>query len=314
MALLSPSPQVSYCPALSSLVCFCLRIGFLEAEAAAMAQASIDSCSRNLGVLSIGRATHVAYARGLFLAIKQYSSTAFELCTRIGLNFYRLANECNGRIFMHFLCDAALVEVFHAACCCNGADLVGKSEKFLYKFSLALIKFANRRGRLLSSSDNDSFFRNLAEYGRGLTDARSVEEVIRKAKSIKYAPARRLQPQPAATLTHRPLPTCRLFRRTLADYGTDRRELPLGDDVLPQPMDVVWLPCVDMTPPQLGNPPLVLLLAGIVATHPLAESDKDAFGQAVAPQNAAAAAAAAAAARDSVCLIGTGLGDMLMRK
>jgi hypothetical protein len=79
-------------------------------------------------------------------------------------------------------------------------------------------------------------------------------------------------------------------------------------------MDVVWLPCVDMTPPQLGNSPRVLLLAGIVAAHPLAESDKDAFGQAVAPQNAAAAAAAAAAARDIVCLIGTGLGDMLMRK
>ncbi len=41
----------------------------------------------------------------------RFSATAFEHCTRISLNFYRLANECNGRIFMHFLSDAALVEV-----------------------------------------------------------------------------------------------------------------------------------------------------------------------------------------------------------
>ena len=103
-----------------------------------------------------------------YLAVKQFSSTAFQLCTRIGLNFYRLANECNGRIFMHFLSDAALVEVIHAACLCSGGDRARKAETFLYKFTLALLKFANRRGRLLSSTDNDSFFRNLQDYGRSL--------------------------------------------------------------------------------------------------------------------------------------------------
>ncbi len=84
------APQVSYCPALSSLVCFCLRVGFLEGEptatiylvlnrkslmsageTAAIVQASIDSCAHDLGVLSIGRASHVAFARGLYLAIRQ---------------------------------------------------------------------------------------------------------------------------------------------------------------------------------------------------------------------------------------------------
>ena len=39
-------PQVSYCPALTSLVCFLLRVGFLEGETAAMVQASIDRCAR----------------------------------------------------------------------------------------------------------------------------------------------------------------------------------------------------------------------------------------------------------------------------
>jgi hypothetical protein len=43
--------------------------------------------------------------------VKQFSKTAFALCARLHVNFYRLANECNGRIFMHFLSDAALVEV-----------------------------------------------------------------------------------------------------------------------------------------------------------------------------------------------------------
>jgi hypothetical protein len=167
--------QVSYCPALSSLVCFCLRIGFLEGETAAIAQAGIDNCSKSLGVLSIGRASHVSFARGLYLAVKQFSSTAFELCSRIRLNFYRLANECNGRIFMHFLSDAALVEVFHAACLFSGGDRAGKAETFLYKFTLALLKFANRRGRLLSSTDNDSFFRNLQDYGRSLVSISDVQ-------------------------------------------------------------------------------------------------------------------------------------------
>ncbi len=68
-------------------------------------------CSAGVGVLSIGRASHVAFARGLHLAVKQFSKTAFALCARLHVNFYRLANECNGRIFMHFLSDAALVEV-----------------------------------------------------------------------------------------------------------------------------------------------------------------------------------------------------------
>ncbi len=150
-----------------------------------MAQAGINSCAHDLGVLSIGRASHVSFARGLYLAIRQFSTTAFEHCTRIGLNFYRLANECNGRIFMHFLSDAALVEVFHTACSCHDADIAGKSEKFLYKFSLALIKFGNRRGLLLSSTDNNSFFKNLAEYGRSLTTKHSIEEVLCKAKGIR---------------------------------------------------------------------------------------------------------------------------------
>jgi hypothetical protein len=240
----------------------------IAGETAAIAQASINSCSQDLGVLSIGRASHVVYARGLFLALRQFSSTAFEHCTRIGLNFYRLANECNGRIFMHFLSDAALVEVFHAACCCRDADVAGKSEKFLYKFSLALIKFGNRRGRLLSSTDNDSFFKILAEYGRSLTSKRSVEEVISKAKTIKWARLLQLH-QPllpigccrACICARIRLSFCfplsnlciRLFRRTLLDYRTDRSELPLGEDVLPQPMDVVWLPCTDMKLPQMGN-------------------------------------------------------------
>ena len=55
-----------------------------------------------------------------------------------------------------------LTKVFHAASCAGG-DRTGKAEAFLYKFTLALLKFANRRGRLLQSSDGESFFRNLAE-------------------------------------------------------------------------------------------------------------------------------------------------------
>jgi hypothetical protein len=158
-----------------------------------MVQASIDSCMHDLGVFSIGRDSHVAFARGLYLALKQFSSTAFEHCTRIGLNFYRLANECNGRIFMHFLPDSALVEVFHTACT-DDKDKAGKSEAFLYKFTLALVKFANRRGRLLGSTDNESYFRNLSEYGRSCVNMDVVNELIRKAKSIRSEHARPLQP------------------------------------------------------------------------------------------------------------------------
>jgi hypothetical protein len=44
-----------------------------------------------------------------------------------------------------------------------------------------------------------------------------------------------------------------LYRRTLADYRSNRSDLPLGDDMLPQPMDVCWLPCLDMTLPKHGN-------------------------------------------------------------
>ncbi len=256
--------QTSYCPALTSLVCFCLRIGFLEGETAAIVQASIESCHKDLGVLSIGRASHIAFARGLYLALKQFSSTAFELCTRIGLNFYRLANECNGRIFMHFLPDAALVEVLHTACT---DDKAGKSEAFLYKFTpnnntafcikhlllrrykftLALLKFANRRGQLLTSTDNDSFFKHLSVYGRSLTSRDVVDEIIRKAKSVRqeHFAINRTPLQPHTVF--------RLYRRTLADYRSDRRDLPLGEDVLPQPMDVVWLPCLDMSLPKQGD-------------------------------------------------------------
>jgi hypothetical protein len=178
--------QVSYCPALTSFVCFCLRIGFLEGETAAIVQASISSCSNGLGVLSIGRESHIAFARCLFLAVKQFSTTAYNLCTRINLNFYRLANECNGRIFMHFLPDIALLEVFHAAYSAGTAG-AGKAETFLYKFTLALLKFANRRGQLLSSTDNDSFFQNLANYGRRLVDEDSIRELMQKASSIRRA-------------------------------------------------------------------------------------------------------------------------------
>ena len=115
----------------------------------------------------------------------RFSATAFEHCTRISLNFYRLANECNGRIFMHFLSDAALVEVIHAACLFSGGDRAGKAETFLYKFTLALLKFANRRGRLLSSTDNDSFFRHLQDYGRSLVSKSDVQELLSKADTIK---------------------------------------------------------------------------------------------------------------------------------
>ena len=148
-----------------------------------MVQASINSCNRDLGILSIGRKSHIEFARGLYLALKQFSATAFEHCTRIGLNFYRLANECNGRIFMHFLPDAALVEVFHTACT-DDKDQTGKSQAFLYKFTLSLLKWANRRGQLLRSTDNDSYFKNLSDYGRALSP-RVVSELIQKARSIR---------------------------------------------------------------------------------------------------------------------------------
>ena len=45
----------------------------------------------------------------------------------------------------------------------------------------------------------------------------------------------------------------RMYRKTLAAYHSDHSDLPLGVDVLPQPMDVVWLPCMDMTPPKTGT-------------------------------------------------------------
>ncbi len=45
--------------------------------------------------------------------------------------------------------------------------------------------FCDRRGQLLSSTDNNSFFKNLADYGRSLTSSRGVAEVIKKARSIK---------------------------------------------------------------------------------------------------------------------------------
>lgn len=116
-----------------------------------------------------------------------------------------------------------------------------------YKFTLALLKFANRRGQLLTSTDNDSFFKHLSDYGRSLERRDVVDEIIRKAKSVRRA---RFAINRALLQPHT---VFRLYRRTLADYRSDRRDLPLGEDVLPQPMDVVWLPCLDMTLPQQGD-------------------------------------------------------------
>ncbi len=56
-----------------------------------------------------------------------------------------------------------------------------------------------------------------------------------------------------------------LYRRTLADYRNNRNDLPLGDDLLPQPMDVCWLPCLDMTPPKQGECGLKVSLSSIDA-------------------------------------------------